>query len=92
MILARLLTVTGRVQGVGFRAWLEREARRRDLHGWVRNRHNGSVEALVVGEESAIAALVAACPRGPAMARVDHVTQSPGSDDGTQGFHAKATV
>lgn len=86
------LVVTGRVQGVGFRAWTEHEARRRGLRGWVRNRIDGSVEALLIGAEEAVAAMIEVCRRGPAMARVEAVEQLPAEDDGSDGFHERPTV
>ncbi len=62
--------IEGRVQGVWFRAWTVAEARRRGLTGWVRNRADGSVEALFAGEPEAIAGMVDACHAGSAAARV----------------------
>ncbi len=62
--------VQGRVQGVGFRAFVQHEAERLDVRGWVRNRLNGDVEALFAGPTSAVDSLVAACRRGPDHARV----------------------
>ena len=59
------VTIRGRVQGVGFRAWTELTALERGLEGWVRNRRDGSVEALFVGSADAVAAMVAACRHGP---------------------------
>ena len=73
---ARLLRIEGRVQGVGYRDWLLREANRLGLHGWVRNRPDGSVQALVDGEEGADRALLTACRRGPLMARVDRIEET----------------
>jgi acylphosphatase len=73
---ARHLRIEGRVQGVGYRAWMVREASRLGLSGWVRNRADGSVEAVVVGPEPAVQALLTACRRGPALARVDHIEES----------------
>jgi acylphosphatase len=67
------VTISGRVQGVGYRAWTEMEATERGVTGWVRNRLNGDVEALFAGPSDAIEALCAACWRGPAHARVDKV-------------------
>ena len=84
--------ITGRVQGVGFRLWAKREARRHALRGWVRNRSDGSVEALAIGEAAAVDAFAAACHSGPAMARVVAVHRSPAADDGTPGFEERATV
>jgi acylphosphatase len=67
------VTIGGDVQGVGYRAWIEREARARGIRGWVRNRLHGDVEALFAGPPEAVEALCAACWRGPAQARVDRV-------------------
>jgi acylphosphatase len=89
---ATRLIITGRVQGVGFRAWTQREARRRALRGWVRNRRDGSVEALIIGAPDAVDALVEICRRGPTLARVDQVTPSPAEDDGSPDFSERATV
>ncbi len=86
------LRITGRVQGVGFRAWMSHVARRAGLSGWVRNRHDGSVEALVIGEEAAVERLVEASRRGPPMARVDGVVADPAQDDGSAGFEERPTV
>jgi len=69
----RRVTIRGRVQGVGFRAWTEHEARRRALEGWVRNRRDGSVEAVFAGLPEKVADMIEACRRGPAHARVDAV-------------------
>ena len=67
------VTISGRVQGVGYRAWTQIEATLRGVRGWVRNRSNGDVEALFAGPPDAVEALCAACWRGPAHARVDKV-------------------
>ncbi len=67
------LTIRGHVQGVGYRAFVEDEAVARGLKGWVRNRRDGSVEALIAGEPQAVDAMIAACRRGPRSARVDAV-------------------
>lgn len=72
---ARLVVITGRVQGVGYRDWMVREARRLGVAGWVRNRHDGAVEALVAGDIAAVQALLSACRRGPLLARVDAVDE-----------------
>jgi acylphosphatase len=69
----RQIRVSGRVQGVGYRYALRDEARRLGVHGWVRNRADGSVEALLQGEDTAVAALVAWAQRGPRAARVEAV-------------------
>jgi acylphosphatase len=64
------LSIKGRVQGVGYRAFVEFEAELRGLEGWVRNRRDGSVEAVVRGDERAIDDLVEACRKGPPSSRV----------------------
>ena len=75
--IARRLFVAGRVQGVWFRAWMVKEARARGLNGWVRNRSDGSVEALVSGEPGAVRSMVKACHFGPTSARVDRIDEAP---------------
>ena len=73
----RQIRVSGRVQGVGFRYALRDEARRLGLFGWVRNCTDGTVEALLQGDDEAVAALVAWARRGPRLARVDDVRDGP---------------
>jgi acylphosphatase len=73
----RQVTIRGRVQGVGYRAWVEHEAIARGLEGWVRNRRDGSVEALFAGPADVVTDMVARCRRGPSSARVDAVTDEP---------------
>lgn len=70
--------IKGRVQGVFFRAWVVEEANRRGLKGWVRNRSDGSVEAVFSGEMTAVRAMAKACQQGPPRARVEDVVQIPG--------------
>lgn len=62
--------ITGRVQGVGYRAWTRATAVRKGLDGLVRNRRDGSVEAVFQGAPEAVAAMIAACREGPGPARV----------------------
>jgi acylphosphatase len=62
--------VEGRVQGVGFRAWVQREAKARHLSGWVRNRGTGEVEAVLCGDDADVRAMLEACGRGPRLAAV----------------------
>lgn len=69
------VVIRGRVQGVGFRAWTAAEARRHGLAGWVRNRADGSVEAVFQGAPDELGAMLAACRHGPAHARVESVDQ-----------------
>ncbi len=69
----RRLFIHGRVQGVGFRYSLNAEARALGLNGWVRNRSDGSVEALLIGSIEAVDALTVWAHHGPSSARVDQV-------------------
>jgi acylphosphatase len=77
MALQARLTITGRVQGVGYRDWAITTGLRLGVTGWVRNRGDGAVEALVVGEEDAVGQMIEACRRGPALARVDQIDVEP---------------
>lgn len=84
--------IEGRVQGVGYRWWVQGEARRLGLAGWVRNRRDGSVELLAIGEPAALDALADRCREGPRAAAVVAVTRSDAEDDGSEGFEERATV
>ncbi len=77
----RHLTVTGRVQGVAYRAWTIGTAKELGLVGWVRNRRDGSVEIAVRGEPEELDALAARCRRGPPMALVETVAATVVEDD-----------
>ena len=70
---AKRLRIFGRVQGVAYRAWAVELARRLELQGWVRNRSDGSVEALLLGPEQAVTSMIEACRRGPQAAKVDRI-------------------
>ena len=83
------LTVTGRVQGVSFRAYAEQEATRLDVAGWVRNEPDGSVALHVEGEEAAVEAFVRWTYDGPRLARVDHVAARPADDTGATSFDVR---
>ena len=89
---AARLRITGRVQGVGYRAWAMQMAARLGLRGWVRNRLDGSVEALVIGDDDAVERMIEACSEGPFGARVADVSISDAVDDGSVGFTPKQTV
>lgn len=78
--LIRHLRIRGKVQGVGYRIAFEQQARALGLTGWVRNRLDGSVEALVAGEPAAIEAIIAWSQRGPAAAQVDDVDVTDAGD------------
>ncbi len=77
----RQVTIRGRVQGVGYRYWLEQQARARGLEGWVRNRRNGSVEALLAGPPDVVSGMIASCRRGPSSARVDALEEESANAD-----------
>jgi acylphosphatase len=77
----RHVTIRGRVQGVGYRYWLEQQARARGLEGWVRNRRDGSVDALFAGPPDVVSGMIAFCRRGPSSARVDAVEEEPANAD-----------
>lgn len=78
--------VTGRVQGVSFRMYAEREALRLGVTGWVRNEPDGSVAGHFEGDPIAVNALVAWCGAGPAFAEVDDVDVFPADVSGVSGF------
>jgi acylphosphatase len=77
----RHVLIRGTVQGVGFRYWTRRTATARGLQGWVRNRRDGSVEAVFAGPEQAVAGMIALCRGGPASARVDAVDETAAEPD-----------
>jgi acylphosphatase len=83
----RHVFVYGRVQGVGFRFGVERAANTRRVAGWVRNRPDGTVEAVFEGELADVEALVEFCRRGPRGAEVERVDVEPESAEGLAGFH-----
>ncbi len=86
------LRITGKVQGVFYRAWAEAEARRRGLHGFVRNRRDGSVEMLLVGPPEKVEEMIAAAHEGPPAARVDAVAVEPAQGVVPARFEIKPTV
>jgi acylphosphatase len=77
----RHVSVRGRVQGVGYRAFVEHHALQRGLAGWVRNRRDGSVEAVFAGPEKSVKAMIEACRFGPLPAHVDTIDQRDGTED-----------
>ena len=76
----RHIIVRGRVQGVGFRAFVAHRATRHAVEGWVRNRRDGSVEAVFAGSPDAVEAMINICKDGPLSARVDALDQRPGAE------------
>lgn len=89
---ARLLRITGRVQGVGFRYSLAQEARRMQLSGWVRNRTDGSVEALLQGPAAGIATVERWARQGPPAARVLHVEAADAVEIERAGFEERPSA
>jgi acylphosphatase len=81
----RLLRIRGHVQGVGYRAFAQERATRLGLNGWARNRSDGSVEALVAGEASAVERFVAQLRDGPPGGRVIQIEQSEAAADAFAG-------
>jgi len=85
--------ITGRVQGVGYRAWAIDEARRLGLKGWVRNRLDRSVEAMFQGDEAILEAMFEKCWQGPLMARVVDVRKRDKAEDEIfVSFTSKSTL
>ncbi|HTP95632.1 MAG TPA: acylphosphatase [Burkholderiales bacterium] len=87
----RRLVITGRVQGVGFRYWMTRTARGLNLSGWVRNRSDGSVEAIVQGAPDAVAAMIRQAHSGPPGAQVVNVEVGAAAGD-FSGFSTVDTL
>ncbi|HET9161126.1 MAG TPA: acylphosphatase [Caulobacteraceae bacterium] len=86
------MLVEGRVQGVGYRWWALDRAQTLGLAGWVRNRKDGSVELLAIGEPDAIVRLADLCAKGPPSAIVLRVSQQPSQDDGSSSFSQLPTL
>lgn len=87
----RHLLILGRVQGVGFRNYMEHKARETGISGWVRNRLDGSVEAVVSGTPAAVDAIIECARRGPRASRVTEVRISPAEGE-FRGFEVCPTV
>ncbi|MCW2790965.1 MAG: acylphosphatase [Nocardioides sp.] len=83
------VSVSGRVQGVAFRAYAEQEARRLGVTGWVRNEPDGSVAGHFEGDREAVDALVDWCRRGPRTAHVSHVAAREGATTGATRFEIR---
>ncbi|MEJ8854513.1 acylphosphatase [Variovorax robiniae] len=90
----RHLTVHGRVQGVGYRWSMVQAAERLGVQGWVRNRRNGTVEAMAWGDADAVEALVAWARQGPLDAHVERVdlAEAPSPEEAFEGFEARETL
>ncbi len=83
--------VEGRVQGVAYRVWTRQEAEARGLDGWVRNRMDGTVEALFSGSPARVDDMVAACRRGPPAAHVTGLQATPDDHPAEPGFRLLPT-
>jgi acylphosphatase len=86
------LRIEGRVQGVGYRVWTMQQATALGLSGWVRNRRDDTVEALLVGAADSVDAMIEECRRGPSHAQVSAVTQEPAQGVVADGFRQMPTV
>ncbi|HJS84864.1 MAG TPA: acylphosphatase [Acetobacteraceae bacterium] len=83
---AKRVVISGRVQGVGYRDWMASRARALGLDGWVRNRSDGTVEALVAGEADAVEELLRRCRRGPRLAEVAAIVEELADPPEAPGF------
>lgn len=84
--------IRGRVQGVWFRGWTVQQATQYDLDGWVRNRLDGSVEAVFSGKQEDVDKMIDACWRGPKYSSVESIDVADEFDDVNSGFVTKKTV
>ncbi len=91
-VVARHLLITGRVQGVSYRATACAEAERLGLAGWVRNRRDGSVEAVVSGPAEVVERFIEWARRGPPAARVDGVAVTAAAPSADAGFDMRPTA
>lgn len=80
------VTISGRVQGVSYRAWTVRNANKLGVSGWVRNRIDGTVEAVFLGDGPDVDALLAECHKGPLPAKVDDIAVTDWDGDVEPGF------
>ncbi len=85
-MIAKRVLIRGRVHGVGFRDWMQTRARALGIDGWVRNRADGAVEALVSGDRHAVEELLRACRRGPILAEVSSITDELAEPPEQPGF------
>lgn len=90
--IARHLTITGRVQGVSYRDWTVKTAHALGLCGWVRNRKDGSVEAMVIGSEDQVARFIALARNGPPAAAVAGIEEQPCDVQPMTGFEKRPTA
>jgi acylphosphatase len=88
---AKRLVIAGQVQGIGYRDWMVRKARELGVSGWVRNRRDGTVEALIAGDIAAVEELSRMCRRGPRMAEVSSISEELAEPPAEPGFSQIAT-
>jgi acylphosphatase len=94
----RRVVIRGRVQGVGYRDWTHHVAQGRGIEGWVRNRRDGSVEAVFAGSLDGVSGMIAACRNGPASSRVEWIEEHHGATSDldlrrpNEGFSVLATA
>jgi acylphosphatase len=86
------VVIEGRVQGVGFRAWVVRRATGLGLAGWVRNRSDGAVEAALAGPAAAVEAMLADCRKGPPAAEVSRLSSEATGWPVGNGFEQRPTA
>lgn len=91
-MIARRLVIHGRVQGVFYRGWMVETAQALGLRGWVRNRRDGTVEALVCGHGDAVERMIERCHEGPEAARVERMEIEEASEVPPAGFEQRPTV
>jgi acylphosphatase len=91
-MIARHVVIRGRVQGVGFRYAAVDAAERHRVAGWVRNRNDGAVEALVQGDAESVSAMIEWCRRGPSAARVMSVDVAEAAPEPLTGFMLRPTA
>ena len=91
-MVAKRLTISGRVQGVGYRDWMVREATRLGVSGWVRNRRDGTLEALVDGDVASVEELLRRCRCGPWHAEVSGIVEELAEPWPQPGFGRLPTV
>lgn len=84
---ARRVVISGKVQGVWYRAWTKGEAEKLGLKGWVRNLSTGQVEALFAGPGTSIEAMIDACRKGPPLAKVTGIESFDAEEPDKSGFH-----
>ena len=73
MIIKKHLVISGKVQGVGFRYWIQNLAINNNINGWVKNRSSGGVEALIIGQEKEVQKLIKQCKIGPSSATIQNI-------------------